>query len=224
MTTVISRLFPDEAAAQGAVDQLIKKGVPRRACDIFGAGTDADTLSKAMVHADATSAYTSAMQSGRTLVVVRATYKPLGVARLTREMLAEHGGMETAGITEDHFVPGTGARTRKLSILEDHPRLLTSIYEMEVRVPITGTAGANMLRPHKAKRSAMSGGRYMSRMFWPGKLISQKHRSSSVIRGGRYMSRMFWPRPLLSSKPRRKSVMPGGGMVFGKFFGVPSIR
>ena len=224
MTTVISRLFPDAETARGAVDRLIGKGVPRRQCSVFGAGTDGAALEAAMVHPDATSAYTSAIQSGQTLVVVRTTYKPLGAARLTRALLAERGGVETPRITEDHFVTGAGARTRNSSILEDHPLLMTSPYEMEVRGPITGKVGMDMLRPHKAKRSAMSGGRYMSRAFWPGKLISQKHRSGSVIRGGRYMSKMFWPRPLLKSKPRRKSVMPGGGMVFGKFFGVPSIR
>lgn len=224
MTTVISRLFPDAETAQDAVGRLIGKGVPKRQCSVFGAGTDASVLEAAMVHPDATSAYTSAMQAGQTLVVVRTTYKPLGAARLTREMLADHGGVETGGITEDHFVAGTGARTRNNSILEDHPLLLTSPYEMAVRGPITGAAGVNMLRPHKAKRSAMSGGRFMSRAFWPMKLVSQKHRSSSVMHGGRYMSKMFWPRPLLKNKPRRKSVMPGGGMAFGKFFGVPTIR
>jgi hypothetical protein len=224
MTTVISRIFPDEAAARGAVDRLIFKGVPKRECDVFVTDDDATRLEKALVHPDAVAAYEKAMQTGQAVVVVRTTYRPLGAAKLTREVLDQRGGLETAGITEDHFVTGTGARARS-SILQDHPLLMTSPYEMQVRGPVTESVGMAMLSPSRTKRSAMSGGRFMSRAFWPMPLISRKQRKSSVISGGRHMSKIFWPRPFLSSKARRKSVMTGGGgPAIARFLGVPSIR
>ncbi|WP_342076970.1 hypothetical protein [Yoonia sp. SS1-5] len=222
MTTVISRLFPDEASAHDAVDRLQFKGVPARECDVFVAGVDAARLERAMVNDDATSHYVSALNGGQALVVVRTTYRPLGAAKLTREVLAARGGVETPGVTEDYFVPGTTFHDSK-SILKDHPRVLSSPYELKFRGPVTSNFGLPMLKAHRQKRSVISGGRYMSRAFWPMKLVSQKSRKKSVISGGRYMSKAFWPRPLLSTKPRRKSVIPGGGTPFSRLFGLKTV-
>lgn len=223
MTTVITRLFTDETTARSAVDRLNFRGVPRRQCDVFVAGVDAPKLEKAMVNADASATYLAALKSGQALVVVRTTYRPLGAARLTREILADRGAIETGGITEDYFVPGATYK-HKTSILLDHPRILSSPHEIKLRGPITPSFGMGLLKPHRTKRSVMSGGRYMSRAFWPTKLISQKARKPSVIHGGRYMSKAFWPRPLISNKPRRKSVIPGGGHPLSRLFGWRTVR
>lgn len=222
MTTIITRLFDDADNARRAVDRLVFKGVPARDCDLFTGPTDDERLTDALVNPDALGAYQKGLGAGQTLVVIRTTYKPLGAAKLTREVLAKRGGTETSGVTEDYFVPD--GPPRRVSVMLDHPLFLTlPADELAPRGPITPGFGLGTLRPHRTKRSAMSGGRFMSRAFWPMPLLSQKQRKNSVISGGRYMSRAFWPMPLLSNKPRRRSVIPGGAWPLSRAMGWPTV-
>ncbi|MEY1554620.1 hypothetical protein AB3Y40_03210 [Yoonia sp. R2331] len=221
MTTIITRLMPDQATAESAVDRLLFKGVPKRACDVITAGEDAaQRMERATVHPSAIDAYGKALAAGLAVVVVRTTYKPLGAAQLTRDILDGRGALDAGAVTDDYFAPSQPDKSP--SILKDHPHIL-SLPVPGPKGPITPEFGVPLLKAHRSKRSVMAGGRRMSRAFWPMKLISTKTRKSSVISGGRYMSRAFWPQKLLSTKPRRKSVIPGGGFPFSRLFGARTV-
>lgn len=221
MTTIITRLFPDEATAQSAVDRLVYRGMPRRDCKVIVGGDKAPSMmARAQVHESAIGAYASHLSNGRAVVVVSATYKPLGAARLTREILAKYDVVDCGDIVEESNPPWTPERAP--SVMKDHP-LFLSVPGLEAPSHISAMFGMPLLKQHKAKRSLMSGSRRMSRMFWPMPLISQKRNARSAMRGGRHMSRLFWPMPLISKGPRRKSVTPGGGLPFSRLFGARTI-
>lgn len=221
MTTIITRLFPDEATAQSAFDRLTFRGMPKRDCKIIVAGPKAHAMmERAQVHESAMSTYASHLGSGQALLVVHATYKPLGAAGLTREILAKYDTVDCGNIVEEHKTPWKPERAP--SVLKDHP-LFLSIPGLVPPGPISSNFGMRLLKPRHAKSNLMSGDRRMSRMFWPMRLVSKRRHTHSAMRGGRHMSRMFWPMPLISKGPRRKSVSPGGGLPFSRLFGFRTI-
>ncbi|MES2143933.1 MAG: hypothetical protein V4516_06145 [Pseudomonadota bacterium] len=52
-------------------------------------------------------------------------------------------------------------------------------------------------------------------------IIAGKPRTSAM-RGGAYMSRFFWPMKLVSASRERSSAIPGGGLV-SSLFGLPTV-
>jgi hypothetical protein len=74
------------------------------------------------------------------------------------------------------------------SVMKGNPLLLTNSY---VRLPHGHIFGNDPIIHGKTKTSAMRGGGYMSKMFWPMKLVSTGRTSTSAIHGGKLMSSMF---------------------------------
>ncbi len=226
MTTIISRVFPDEATAHQASERLVFRGLPSRDCMVI-ATQDDDKLSAKMdaarVDDSARAAYAKALKSGKALLVVHATYKPLTAATVVRETLAKMDTVDVGDVVDDRFVPD-GPQSAP-SVLREHPLFLTvrASRASYSSGPVTKGLGFRMLSPRKTSTSAMRGGGYMSRVFWPMPLISKKPRKSSVIQGGRHVSKAFWPMPLLSKKPRTSSVIHGGDLPFSRMLGWPPI-
>ncbi|MEO1293234.1 MAG: hypothetical protein AAFV62_10450 [Pseudomonadota bacterium] len=226
MTTIITRLLPSETAANALKMRLLEERVPKRAISVITAGSGESTaslttrLTDAMVHESAAAAYAPAMGSGAAVLVVRATYKPLGVALMTRRMLAGVETVATNAAPEDYFMPDKP--DRELPILEEHPRFLTVPPRAgETRTgTISDRYGFKLLSDRKERTSAMSGGGFMSQKFLPVPLLSsRKPRDGSVMSGGKHMSTMFWPMPLIKDMPRAMSTIPGGGPIFSSFMG-----
>lgn len=221
MTTIITRLFPDEATAQSAFDRLTFRGMPKRDCKIILAGPKAPAMmERAQVHEDAISTYAGHLSSGQALLVVHATYKPLGAVNLTREILAKYDTVDCGNIVEEYKTPWKPERAP--SVMKDHP-LFFSIPGLNPPGSISASFGIPLLKQRRAKNNLMSGDRRMSRKFWPMRLVSKRRHTHSAMRGGRHMSRMFWPMPLIAKGPRRKSVSPGGGLPFSRLFGLRTI-
>lgn len=221
MTTIITRLFSDAASAQTAVDRLTFRGMPKRDCTIIVAGENAtSSMERAQVHESAIAAYSKHLTDGNAVLVVAATYKPLGAARLTRETLAKYETVDIAKIVEEHVAPWQPDHAP--SVMKDHP-LFFSIPGMIPPGPITANFGMKLLKPHKTKQPLISGKRRLSRMVWPMPLLSKSRKARSAKKGGGHMSRLFWPMPLLAKGSRRKSVSPGGGLVFARLFGVRTL-
>jgi hypothetical protein len=224
MTTIITRLFKDEAAARTAARKLQFKGFPARSIFVIPGGMDAEAkMKRAEVHTSTAKKYAEALGSGGAVLAIAATYKPLGAARIAREYLAGQDTVDVGKVTEEHFVKDKPDRAP--SVLKDHPRFFTASpastdYKGGL---ITGGMGFRLLSKHRTKRSVMSGGRFMSRVFWPMPLLSRKPRSKSVMAGGRYMSQSFWPAPLISSRPRSNSVIKGGDLPFSRTLGWPPL-
>ena len=163
-------------------------------------------------------AYAQKLDGDSAVMLINATYKPLGAARIAREMFAEVETVNMGNLEEENTVKTKIDKAG--SILKDHPRFTTLINEVADRGPITGAFGMSMLKPHRTKRSAMrDGGRRMSRAFWPMPLVKKNRNASSAISGGRHMSKFFWPMPLIISKPRRSSVIRDGDHPISRLFG-----
>ncbi|MDP5084097.1 MAG: hypothetical protein NWQ23_01665 [Yoonia sp.] len=222
MTTILTRLFSDQSAAQSAADRLYFKGIPRRDIKVIAGSENADArMARAEVHETAMGPYGAALAAGHAVLVVRATYKPLGAARIARDVLSKRETIDTGKVMDDFSVPFKPDRAP--SVMKDHPHML-SLPGFAPRGHVSAAFGLPLLKQHRTKRSAMSSGKRASRMFWPMPLLKSKSGSKSAIHGGRHMSQMFWPMPLVSTAPRRKSVIPGGGLVFSRLFGLRPLQ
>ncbi len=226
MTTVITRLYAEKGAAQSAASKLQEKGLPRRAVQVISASGGGDLqarMVKAMVDQKAATIYGKKLKGDAALLVVRATYKPLGAAVITRETLAKTDTVDVGKINDDYWMPD--GPQRDLSILEDHPRFFTRLPTSANQRGglVTPQFGMKLLSKRKDRKSAISGGRFMSRMFWPTPLLKRNRKARSVMRNSKPMSTKFWPMPFLSPGQRRISVIPGGGPVFSKALGLPLI-
>ncbi len=223
MTTLITRLYASEKAADTMADKLYWKGFPRRSLQVVTGSDKAavqERLMRAHVPADSAAIYAEHVAGGTALLLIGATYKPLGAARIARDMTAKSDVMDVAGVVDETRVPDQPDHAP--SVLKDHPRFLSMGISAK-RNLISDQLGLRTLSPRRERRSAIRGGRFMSRAFWPMKLVSQNRNAHSAISGGKFMSKAFWPMPLLSSTPRRNSVMPGGGTPFSRALGLSTL-
>lgn len=221
MTTIITRVFPDVSEAETAVHRLNLRGMPKRDRQIIVAGPKAEAqMKRAQVHETAMAPYAKHLAEGRAVLVVAASYRPLGAARMTREVLAKLETIETGAVIDDFGVAWQPEKSP--SILKDHP-LFFSIPGLEPPGRISDMFGMSTLKARRAKKPLMAHDKRMSRMFWPMKLVSNRKSKHSVIDGNRRISRMFWPMKLISDGHRRKSVIPGGGHPLSRRFGFKMI-
>ncbi|MEM8959038.1 MAG: PucR family transcriptional regulator [Pseudomonadota bacterium] len=182
MTQVITRYFDSAGQARSVMDELLYRR--RFSQNIVRLFDQADGLAQALTEADVdpatAQAYQNRMGSGGAVVMVRAGYKPLGVARITRQVLADMGAADLGGLSEEVSVkdpPYTG-----LSVYPDSPLFLT--------------------RRHDPKSTTY----HMA--DWPIPLISRrKPFTGSIIPRNGHMAN--WPIPLLSDrKPYTESMFP----------------
>jgi hypothetical protein len=230
MTTVITRLYDSEDTAGAAARRLHWEGLPKRALQVVtskGLSRDAiaERLKRAGVHESAVPVYADHVAAGDALLVVHATYVPLGAAKITREVTARTKVKTLSGLVEENYVPD--APDHAPSILKGHPRLLSLDLEPgEYKGgPISAELGIRLLsRGHRNRPlHVIRGGAHMSRWFWPMPLVTRKRKANSAISGGRHMSRLFWPMPLISHKERTRSVIRGGALPFSRALGLPTI-
>lgn len=226
MTTVITRLYADETKALAVAKRLRWEGFPRSAVQVVTTrtgedqGTLAARMERVLVPAEAAPVYAGRVAGGNALLIVRATYKPLGAARIAREALERTGAIDVGDVPDDVYVKDPPDHAP--SIMKDHPRFFTLPFEDDDDFragPVTPAFGFRLLSPPRERRSAISGGRYMSRFFWPMPLLTRNRRANSAISGGRQMSRAFWPMPLLSTRRRKMSVIRGGALPLSNLLG-----
>ncbi len=230
MTTVITRLFANKAAATAVEDRLRWEGFPRNVVRVVAASEGSDTndiaakLTRAGVQGDTAAAYASKMAGGNALIVVNATYKPLGAARIAREVLADQNSISVGDLEEENYV--REGRDHAPSVLKDHPRFFSLPADIEAelpRGPISSEIGMRLLSNKPRKNKVISGGSFMSRAFWPMKLISSGRNATSAVNKSGPRSSWFWPMPLLSNKPRRNSVIRGGSLPLSRALGWPPL-
>lgn len=228
MTQIITRLFPSEKSAARTARKLHEEGFPKYILRIFTAASakDADAMKARLEKADidpaAAAVYAEHLKDDAALLLIPATYKPLGAARIAREILAEADTVDLGDIPDDTFVKDRPDHAP--SVLKGHPLLITiPLWDDEMpRGPVTG-GFLPLTKQHRTKRSAMSGDHFMSRKFWPMPLLKRHRKANSAIHGGKFMSRMFWPQKLLSTGPRRNSVIRGGSRPLSRLFGWPTV-
>lgn len=148
MTVILTRYFEGVDRAQAARQELVS--MQRLSPKIISMFDKADGLAEELrsAHVDegAIDAYSKRMAKGGAVLLVRAGYKPLGVAQITRDVTRQFGAADLGDIVEEVRVkeePNYG-----LNVLTDHPHFLTR--------PIDGSS----LGPHMAD--------------WPIPLISRR--------------------------------------------------
>ena len=167
MTKIITRYFDSVEKARRVRSELVQmQRFSPRIMDLYeNADGLAATLTSAHVDAETARAYQDRMSKGGAVLLVRAGYRPLGVAKITREVSAEMGAADMGGLIEEILIPDRPEPYAN-SLLLDHPHLLT-----RERVPGSTTY-------HMAN--------------WPIPLISRrKPMTESVIEPHAYMAN--WP-------------------------------
>jgi len=167
MTKIITRCYETGEKARIVRHELIEmqKFSPR----IIGLYDSADGLVEKLTDAhvqEATAkAYENVVKTGGAVVLVRAGYRPLGVAQTTRDIAEDMGALDMGDVVEEVYIKDEPERFSN-SILLDHPKFLT-----RDRVPGSTTY-------HMAN--------------WPIPLISRrKPLTESIIKPHAYMAN--WP-------------------------------
>lgn len=208
MTQVITRYFENAQQARSTIHELLhRRRFSGRIVHLFEAADGlADVLTANHVDAKAAKAYEKHVKSGGAVLLVQAGYKPLGVAKITREVAADMGAIALEGLIEEVSVkePAKAA----LSVLRDHPHFLTR----EKDPYGTNTHMADWPIPLISRHKPMSLSMFPkhARMAsFPVPLIS-RHKPFTGSIFGRHARMANFPLPLLS---RRK---PFTGSVFGR--------
>ncbi|MFY9211493.1 MAG: hypothetical protein WAO69_10230 [Aestuariivita sp.] len=195
MTTVISRLYADEATAHGVVDDLKGAGFPGNTIDVLAAGSSAEAIAATRVNASDAEIYANKMQSEGVLVVVRAPFTPFGAARRAMEIVDSTTSIH-AGVKSPNFYAEDRADPKLfLSVMTNHPRFFATDMGPESarsRGTVSEGLGWRLLSEHRTKRSASSGWHASTKLL-PFPLLKAHKERNSVISGGKRM--MYNPAP-----------------------------
>ncbi|MEM8776586.1 MAG: PucR family transcriptional regulator [Pseudomonadota bacterium] len=173
MTKIITRYFESASRARSVKHQLVQRErfSARDVSLLEDAGTFAEKLLAANVQPKTVDAYQKRMENGGAVVMVRAGYKPLGIARITREVTAQMGAVDMGRVSEE--VSLSYEPRRVSSVMRDHPLMLSRF-----RDPDSNTYHmANWPIPLTIRTKRFSGSIFEphARMAnWPFKLISKR--------------------------------------------------
>ncbi|MEM8570083.1 MAG: PucR family transcriptional regulator [Pseudomonadota bacterium] len=207
MTKVITRFF-DSAEHLGSVrkELTFELKFPSRIVSVFDqADGMADALIAANVHPETGKAYEARASNGGGVLMVRAGFQPLGVARMARERLAARGAVDMGDLVEE--VEVREAPEARSSILSDHPLLLsrvrdpesTNYFQAEWLLPL-------LIRDRKTIPSGISSDAHMAEVFLP-LTIRRKPFDRSVF--PRHARMANFPIPLTNRRvPYSKSAFP----------------
>lgn len=188
MTTVISRVYADEAAADGVITQLKQAGFPSALFDKLPSGSPAGAIEATRVAPETARCYEEMLTDGATLVVVRVLLTPLGAARAAMRILDAAGPLPADVATENLYIREKAGKSLSLSqrILRDGPLLLTDPERVHRGEP--GVLAAilwTILPPVRGRTPSQFGKPFLSSRFWPQPLLSTEPREITAIRGGR---------------------------------------
>lgn len=192
MTTVISRVYADEATADSVLAALRAAGHPEANIDKFKAGGKNLTakISAARVAREAASTYARMLKNDTTLVVIRAPFTPFGAARDAMSIADSVDSLPAKVETQNLYIreePDTQLFIGQ-KILRKHPLILSSDMNRQAnagRDLVSRAMHWKLLTAHRTRRSATSGTSFMSQKILPFPLLSHKSRRNSAIQGGK---------------------------------------
>jgi hypothetical protein len=191
MTTIITRLFEDNAAAQLAVTDLLGRGHSKDYIDIItrdGSGALTERIRAARVSPSAAATYASHVSQGRALVVVQAPFNPIGAARHAMRVLDGHPSLKVGVANENEYIREDAKVELSGNVLRDHPLFMSNKHRPASHGHILGS---DPIIHGKTKTSAIRGGAYISTKFWPMKLLSASKVKTSARDTDWQLSRMF---------------------------------
>lgn len=194
MTTIITRLYSDIAAAQAAVHDLMGRGHSDEYINIIsrdGDGSVGDRMRAARVNARSAASYAPHVANGAALVVVQAPFNPVGAARHAIRVLDRHPSLNAGVENENEYIREQPRVEVRGNIMSDHPRFMSHDMAARSRGTASSAFGLRTLSAPKTKTSAMHGGGFMSTRLLPFPLLSRSKEKSSAIHGGWTLSGML---------------------------------
>ena len=210
MTKLITRFFDDASQARAVRQELLnRQRFPPGIISFYDKADGlAATLTAAKIQAATAQAYEERMAKGGAVILVRAGYKPLSVAQITRDITASMGAASMAGLIQEVYVKDTTSPL--LSVMSDHPLLLsrrkspddTSVHMADWPIPLI------------SRRKPFSGSvfpRHARMAAWPFPLTN-RHKPFKEMLFEPHARMANWPIPLLSDrKPYTGSMIPKHG-------------
>lgn len=191
MTTIITRLYPDLATAQSVSATLMSRGHDAATIDVItsrGDGAVEDRMKAARVQAASAAAYAPGIGKGGALLVVRAPFSPIGTARDAIRVVNRTPALKVGLDDEDVYIRERPRADVAGKVMSGTNYFMSNPYRSSTHGHIFGQNPIIQSRP---RTSAIPGGAYMSKMFWPMKLVSTGRQASSAIKGGFLFSSIF---------------------------------
>jgi hypothetical protein len=126
MTKIITRAYDSAETARNVRHELIQmQGFSPRIVGLYDKAEGlSDTLASAHVQAATAKEYEKQVAKGGAVVLVRAGYRPLGVAQTTRDVAEAMGAVDMGNLVEEVYI-NEGPENLGTKLLLDHPKLLT---------------------------------------------------------------------------------------------------
>jgi hypothetical protein len=192
MTTIITRLYADTSTARAVAQALISQGHAPDTVDVItrdGAGDLMARILASRVRQVAAAHYGPAIEGGRALVVVRAPFAPLGAARHAMKVVDRTPSIKVGVADENDYIREDPKVDTRKSLLAGNPLVMTNPFRP---LPHGHILGSNPILPPRTRRSAIAGGGFMSRFFWPQRLVSaHAKQGTSAMRRTWYFSSLF---------------------------------
>ena len=207
MTKIITRYFESLDAGRSVKRELtFAQGFSTRILRLFES-TDGmvDALTSQGVEAATAEEYARRLSSGGAVLLVRAGYKPLCVAQITRDVTAEMGAADMGGLVEE--VEVKDKRRPSISVLTDHRHIMSRPLDSSMQ----STYMANWPIPLISRRKPFNGFVFEphARMAnFPIPLISRRKPSDNFA-FPRHARMANFPIPLISRrKPKDNFAFP----------------
>lgn len=203
MTTIITRLYPDLATAQGVVAALEANGHAPSTIDIITAsgGSAEARMAAARVPKPSAAAYAPGIAKGAALVVVQAPFAPMGTARDAMKVVNRTQSIDVGIEDEDSYIREQPSVEISGKVMRGTVFFMSNPHR---RLGHGHILGSNPILPSKPRTSAIRGGAYMSKMFWPMKLVTTSRNANSAISGGMLFSNLFGIPLLIRDLPSRE--------------------
>jgi hypothetical protein len=230
MTTVITRLYADEKTACDIARQMKNEGIPKRALKVVVAdglkgGALTEALKSAGVHKRTAAGYAERVAGGAAALVAKVNYKPLGAAKIVRDIAARAAVVPVENATEEFTCEDAPEMTTD-NIMKDHRHIFLSetVKADEKPGSFSDRFGWKLLLDTPRKKNVYEGGRFMSTDFWPTPLVKTTAPKVKLLPADAPpQSAKFWKAPLLKDTPRQSNVMPGDFLPFSHTFGLATI-
>jgi hypothetical protein len=220
MTHILTRLYADEKTANGVRERLFRAGFPRHVMRVVTL-RDNETHDSLMtritrIHVPdrAASVYTESVASGNALLVVEAGYKPLSARKIGVAVLEQTDDMPSNLESQDFKIGRIKDHAPR--VMKDHPRFFTASPDPDhIGGPLSDQFGFNLVSTSNRRLSVGQGG-----PMFPFAALTKNRNAKSAMSGGGFMSRIFWPMKLVTNARRRRSVIAGGGTPFSRLLGM----
>jgi hypothetical protein len=206
MTTIITRLYADAAAAQTVVAALLAEGPSSATHQVItkdGAGSVAERMHAARVGATAARAYAGPLGEGRALLVVNAPFAPMGTALNAIRTVNRFPAMDVGLADEDLYIRDEPTLDLSGKVLQGTVFYMSNPHRSLPQGHIMGSKPIILSRP---RHSAIRGGAYISTKFWPMKLVSKPKVGTSALHGTWLFSSLFGVPTLIRNWPPREDI------------------